>query len=236
MADPVVFIPGLAHTAELFSDQLTAVSVERTITIANHRRHDTLAGIADALLAETAPRFVLIALSMGGYVAFEILRRAPERVSALVLMNTTARPDTDETRERRERLIAIADAGRFVEVPALQMQAQVAPDRANDADLLAIVRRMAEQTGPEAFVRQQRAIMGRPDSRPALPAIGCPTLMIVGDRDQIVPVEHGQEIVSAIPGSRLVTMPMCGHLSTLERPAAATHALMEFLSGLPLDE
>jgi pimeloyl-ACP methyl ester carboxylesterase len=236
MADPVVFIPGLAHTGELFSDQIAAVSVDRTVTIANHRRHDTISALAETLLAETAPRFVLAALSMGGYVAFEILRRAPERVSALVLMNTTARPDSDETRERRERLIAIVEAGRFAEVPAMQMQMQVAPERTNDADILAIVRRMAEQTGPEAFMRQQRAILARPDSRPTLATISCPTLMIMGDRDQIVPIEHGQEIVAGIAGSRMVTMPMCGHLSTLERPQAATHALMEFLAGLPASE
>jgi pimeloyl-ACP methyl ester carboxylesterase len=233
MADPVVFVPGLALTARLFEHQVRTLAADRTLVLANHRRHDDLAALAGALLPELPARFVLAGLSMGGYVAFEILRQAPERVAALVLMDTTARPDADAARERRLAQIALAEDGRYGEIPALQLPLLVAPERAGDPDVVAAVRAMMEETGAESFVRQQRAIMGRPDSRPLLPAISCPTLVVVGDRDALTPPDHAAEIAEAVPGARLATMPLCGHLSALERPEAVSHALAAFLDGLP---
>jgi pimeloyl-ACP methyl ester carboxylesterase len=233
MADAIVFVPGLACTGRLFDHQIRAVSADRTVVLANQRRHDDLAAMAAALLSELPGRFVLAGLSMGGYVAFEILRQAPERVSALVLMDTTARPDPEASRERRLAQIALASEGRFAEIPALQIPVLLAPERTGDPDLVAAVRSMMEETGAEAFIRQQRAIMGRPDSRPGLAAVSCPTLVIVGDRDAITPPEHAAEIAGAIPGAQMVTMPLCGHLAAIERPEAVTHALTTFLDGLP---
>ncbi|HUG60562.1 MAG TPA: alpha/beta fold hydrolase [Methylomirabilota bacterium] len=229
MANPVVFIPALACTADLFADQIRAISRGRTVVLANHRRHASVTHLGETLLGELPPRFVLVGLSMGGYAAFELLRRAPERISALVLMDTTARPDSEEATARRERMIGLVEAGRFNDIAPLTMPTAVAPERADDPDLVAAVRRMVDETGPDAYVRQQRLVIGRPDSRPLLPAIACPTLVVVGDRDQITPPEVAEEIASAVPGARLVTMPMCGHLSTLERPQAATHALVQFI-------
>lgn len=230
MTDPIVFVPGLNTTVDLFAHQIGALSATRTIVVANHRRHDSIADIGAAILDEAPRRFVLAALSMGGYVAFEMMRRAPERISALVLMDTTARPDTEEAGRNRRRLIDIAERGRFEDVPGLQMPMLVAPDRVDDPALVAVVRRMARETGPEVFVRQQRAVMARVDSRPFLSRIACPTLMIVGDRDAITPPEHAREIADGIPGARLVVLPDCGHLSTLERPEAVSAAIVGFLA------
>lgn len=230
MAHPIVFIPGLNCTARLFDSQADVFGAERTIVHANQRRHDSLAGMAAAILDEAPGRFVLAGLSMGGYVSFEIMRRAPERVAGLVLMDTTARPDTDEAKERRRRQIEIAEAGRFVDIPPLQLPNLIPPERLTDEGLVATIRGMAFATGPDAFVRQQRAIMERPDSRPGLASITCPTLVIVGDRDLLTPPEVAEEIAAGIGGARLARMPACGHLSTLERPAAVNHALGEFLT------
>ncbi len=229
MSMPLVFIPGLNCTAELFSAQIASLSGNRTIAIANHRRHDSIRNIATPLLDELPPRFVLAGLSMGGYIAFEMMRRAPERIAGLILMDTSARPDTSDATERRLRQIEIAEHGRFSEIPSLQIAAQLPPERQSDEALTAIIRRMAEETGAEAFIRQQKAIMSRPDSRPDLPRIACPTLVIVGDKDAITPPEIAKEIADGIPNAHLAVMPACGHLASIERPAAVNHAINEFL-------
>lgn len=230
MSHPVVFVPGLNCTARLFADQISTLSDERSVVIANHRRHASLGALSAALVQELPPRFVLVGLSMGGYVALDLMRRAPERVAGLVLMNTSARPDTDEQRTTRERRIRIVEGGRFADVVAAQMPALIHPARAGDAALVSEIRAMADETGPDAYVRQQHAIMGRPDSRPDLSAIACPTLVLVGDADAITPPEVAEEMAGAIPDARLAVLPDCGHLSTLERPGAATAALTGFLA------
>ena len=231
MTDPILFVPGLNCTEELFSPQIAALSPGRATMVADQRRHDTIAGMAAAALAAAPPRFVLAGLSMGGYVTLEIMRQAPERVSRLVLMDTSARPDTEDSKRTRERLIAIAEAGRFAEIPDLQVPSLLAPARMADPSLLGVIRRMAADTGPDAFVRQQRAIMGRVDSRPHLGRIGCPVLMIVGDLDRITPPDHAAEIAAAVPDGTLVVIPGVGHLSTLEAPDVVNSALDHFLAG-----
>jgi pimeloyl-ACP methyl ester carboxylesterase len=126
-------------------------------------------------------------------------------------------------------MIGLAEGGRFGEVPDLLFPMFVHRNRQGDEQLRAIVRAMAEETGPEAFVRQQRAIMTRPDCRPQLGSIRCPTLVLVGDGDELTPPMLSEEIAAGIAGARLVRVPDCGHLSTLERPQAVNHALVEWL-------
>ena len=125
--------------------------------------------------------------------------------------------------------IALAESGRLAEVAELLFPLFVHRDRHSDEDLKRVVRTMAEETGPEAFVRQQRAIMARPDLRPHLASIRCPTLVLVGDGDQLTPPPLSEEIAAGIAGSRLVVVPECGHLSTLERPEAVNEALVEWI-------
>src|SRR5215472_9932936 len=180
--------------------------------------------------ASAPPRFALAGLSMGGYVALTIVRRAPERVQRLALLDTSARPETSEQTARRKPQIALAEAGRFAEVPPLQFPVFVHRNRQNDEALRARVRRMAEETGAQAFLRQQQAIMTRADTRPFLSAIKCPTLVLVGDGDEITPPALSQEIAAGVAGSRLVVIADCGHLSTMERPDAVNRALSDWLS------
>jgi pimeloyl-ACP methyl ester carboxylesterase len=189
-----------------------------------------MSGIARRILSQAPPRFALIGLSMGGYVAFELLRQAPERVAKLALLDTTARPDLPEQTEQRKRQIDMARSGRFIGIPALLFPKFVAPSRHGDRVLQAIVRGMAEDVGPAAFVRQQTAIMERVDSRPRLEAIACPALVLVGEHDALTPPDRAAEIAAAIPNARHIVVPDCGHLSTLEQPQAVTRALTEFLS------
>ena len=226
---PIVLVPGLNCSARLYAEQVPELWGFGPVTIVDHRRDDNVAAIAKRILATAPPRFALVGLSMGGYIALAIVREAPERVARLALLDTSARPDTAEQSERRRGMIALAEGGRFSELPDLLFPVFVHRNRQGDETLRVIVRTMAEETGPQAFMRQQRAIMTRPDCRPQLASIRCPTLVLVGDGDELTPPALSQEIHAGVTGSRLVTVPDCGHLSTLEWPEPVNQALVEWL-------
>lgn len=227
---PLLLVPGLNCTAALWADQVAALGAGRTVIVADHTRRDSIAALASAVLADAPPRFALAGLSMGGYVAMEILRVAPERVERLALLDTQARADTAEASDVRRQTIAIAEAGGFAKIAAMQYPRLVAPARLDDAELEARVRAMADAVGPAAFVRQQTAIMGRIDSRPSLAAIRCPTTVIVGSEDQLTPPPLAREMADLVPAARLVEIAGAGHLAPLEAPAAVTAALAEWLT------
>jgi pimeloyl-ACP methyl ester carboxylesterase len=231
MSDPLVLIPGLTCTAELFAPQWRTLGVGRQVCVAEHRIDDSLGAAVERLLVLAPPRFALCGLSMGGYLAFEVLRRAPERVTRLALLDTSAKPPTADSNQLRMEMIKLAEAGQFDRVIAMMWQRLVAPARREDAALRDIVRRMATDTGPEAFVRQQKAIMGRPDSRLDLSAIRVPTLVLCGSEDILTPVAESEEIASGIKGANLVILPGSGHLSTLEAPDSVAAALTNWLAA-----
>ena len=226
---PIVLVPGLNCSARLYAEQIPALWQFGPVMVADHTRDDSMTAIARRILAAAPPRFALAGLSMGGYLAMEVTRQAPERVAKLALLDTGARAETPQRTESRRRVIELAETGRFTEVPDLQFPVFVHRDRHGDAALKNLVRLMAEETGPQAFLRQERAIIGRADAREGLPAIRCPTLVLVGDGDTLTPPPLSEEIAALIPGARLVVIADCGHLSTLERPAAVTQALVEWM-------
>ncbi|HTE42372.1 MAG TPA: alpha/beta fold hydrolase [Steroidobacteraceae bacterium] len=226
---PIVFVPGLFCTARLFADQIGPLWKFGSITIADHSRDDTMAAMAQRILAASPPRFALVGLSMGGYVAFEIWRQASDRVAKLALLDTTARPDTPEQTKVRNDQIAQAEAGKFAAIvdKALPMLIH----RQGDQGLRAVVKQMAADTGEDAFIRQQRAIVGRADSRPDLAKILCPTLVLVGAEDKLIPPDRSREMADGIAGAKMVTVDACGHISSLEQPAKVTEALVDWMSN-----
>lgn len=230
MKEPLVLVPGLSCNAALYAPQWPALADGRPILVADHARDDTLSAIVKRLLAAAPPRFALCGLSMGGYVAFEVLRQAPERVTRLALLDTSAKPATPETNIPREQMIALAEKGAFDNVTTLLWQKLVAPARLADEPLRLLVRGMADEVGAEGFVRQQKAIMQRPDSRPVLAGLSIPVLVLVGQEDEITPVAEAQEMAGLVGNAaRLAIVRECGHLSTLEAPEAVTGELLRWL-------
>ena len=228
---PTVLVPGLNCSARLYAEQVPALWQFGPVTVADHTRDDSMVAIASRILAAAPPRFALAGLSMGGYIALEIVRLAPQRVVKLALLDTSSHAETAEQTERRRPVIDLAQASRFAEVSELQFPIFVHRARYGDEALKNLVRTMAAETGPQAFLRQLRAIISRQDARAGLSAITCPTLVLVGDGDELTPPALSQEIAGAISSARLVVVPDCGHLSTLERPGAVNKALVEWMQS-----
>jgi pimeloyl-ACP methyl ester carboxylesterase len=228
---PIVLVPGLLCSARLYAEQIPALWRFGPVTVADHTRDDTIAAIARRSLAAAPPRFALVGLSMGGYIALEMMRQASARIARIALLDTGARPESPEQTRARLPRIELAKAGRFAEVIDGQFPQLVYRDRRNDAELKAVVQTMAEEVGADGFLRQMAAIMSRADSRPGLSAIACPALVLVGDSDELTPPALAQEIAAGIRGAHLVVVPECGHVSTLERPQAVNEALVGWMTS-----
>ncbi len=229
MADRLLLLPGLLCDETLWRAQMAALSGLVSVSTADMTRDDSIGAMAGRVLAAAPDRFALAALSMGGYVAFEILRIAPNRVTRLCLMDTSARPDTPSQARRRRGLIELAQKGRFLGVTPRLLPTLLHADSLADVQLTQSVMAMTERVGAAAFLRQQHAILGRPDSRPLLPSIKVPTLVVVGRGDQTTPPDLAAEIADGIPGARLVVLEGCGHLPPMERPDEVNTLLREWL-------
>lgn len=225
----LVLVPGLLCDDRLWRHQVEHLAGLADPIIADVTRGALMPEMARAVLDAAPERFALAGLSMGGYVALEIMRIAPERVARLALLDTSARADTPEQITTRRELIELSQVGRFDEVPRKLLPNIVHPDRLDDEWLTSTVFAMAEAVGPEAFVRQEETIIGRPDSRGDLSGIACPTLVLCGREDALTPMHLHEEMTALIPGSRLRVIDECGHLSALERPEEVTAALREWL-------
>ena len=222
---PLLLIPGLLCDEALWRHQIDHLGEVADTTVADHTRHDRMEDIAASILQAAPPRFALAGLSMGGYIALEILRVAPERVLRLALLDTTARPDTPEAAQRRRDLLALVARGNFKGVTRQMLPLFIHPDRLGDETLTRPIMEMGERVGSAAYVRQQTAILNRRDARPNLAAIHCPTLVICGRQDALTPLPVSEELASGIPNATLTVIEDCAHLPTMERPQAAT-ALM----------
>ena len=226
---PLVLVPGLLCSRALWEPQISEFSAIADVSVADPASHSTLREIAGNLLAAAPERFALAGLSMGGYIAFEVLRQAPERVERVALLDTSARSDTEEQAARRRGLIELAQKGNFKGVTPALLPLFLHPDRVDEMVLVNTISAMAEDVGKDGFLRQQAAIMGRPDSRPLLPDIDCPAVVGVGRQDALTPVDCAEEIAAGINGAELVVIEDCGHLTTLEEPEQTNAALRRWL-------
>jgi pimeloyl-ACP methyl ester carboxylesterase len=230
LSQPIVLVPGLNCTAECYAGQIPSLWQFGSVLIPDHKRGSSMAEIAAAILADAPPTFALAGFSMGGYIVFEMLRQAPQRVTRLALIDTMARLDTPEGLQKRHDAVALAQAGKLRQLVAANYPASVHPQNAQNPNIRDISVRMAVENGPEVYIRQQQAIISRPDSLPLLSTIGVPTTVIVGEADTITPVADAHIMADAIPNANLVTIAGAGHMSPTEQPAMVAHALVGWLS------
>lgn len=226
---PLVLLPGLGSDAALWEHQLRDLADIAEMSVGDTLHDDTLPAMAKRVLASAPPRFALAGLSMGGYLAFELMRRAPKRVLRLALLDTSARPDTPEQTETRRQAIAASERYDFAALARTSLAQLVAPDASEEVRDTVVA--MSVRVGPEVYRRQQRAIIARPDSRPSLAAIAVPTLVLVGEEDRLTPPAVAEEIRHGIAEATLVRVPRSGHLPALERPGEVTDALRRWLAA-----
>ena len=227
----LILVPGLLNTQRLFERQIDGLADLVDVVVPEIWHHDSMGAMADAILATAPPRFALGGFSMGGYVSFEILRRAPQRVERLALIDTQATPDTPEIAARRRGFIEQSKLGRFHGVQTSLLPTLLHPSHLGDASITQPILDMAAEVGADGFVNEQIANMNRSDSRPLLVDIHVPTVVIVGHQDQSTPIERAREMAADIANARLVVLEECGHMSALERPAEVTAALRRWLTA-----
>ena len=231
MARPtLVLLPGLLNTRRLFQQQIADLAGVADVIVPDLWHFDSIGAMADAALKLAPDRFALGGFSMGGYVCFEILRRAAGRVERLALMDTQAVPDTPEASARRKGFIEQTRLGRFHGVQPSLLPQIVHRDRVNDQSVIGPILEMAAEVGADGFCRSQTAMIARPDSRPILVEIKQPTLVLVGRQDIATPLARAEEMAADISHSRLVVIDQCGHMAPLEKPAEVSAALGRWLT------
>lgn len=227
---PLLLLPGLLNDAELWREQIEGLSDIADCVVGDLTGSDALRPLAEQVLARMsagAP-FALAGFSLGGYVAQEVLRLAPERVARLALLDTSARADSPQrAAQRREQERRVSAPGTFVGFGERLMRSYVDVSRHGDGALLQRVQAMTRRLGAEVFLRQSR--IARIDGRELLAGFARPTLVLCGENDAITPPALSREIAGLVPGARLVELPGCGHLAPLERPAEVTAAMREWL-------
>ena len=227
---PLVLVPGLGSDGWIWAQQAGALADIAAVSIGDTLHDDSIAGMAARILSQAPARFALGGISMGGYVALEIVRQAPERVTRIAFFDTSARPDTPEqTQARRAGNARIAAGEDYEAMTRAGREWLIHPD-APDAVAEGLVA-MALRVGPEMYMRQQEAIIARPDSRPLLPTIAVPALVVAGAEDRMIAPAMAEEIAAGIPRARMAHVARCGHLPPVERPAETTALLRAWLAG-----
>lgn len=231
-----ILIPPLLCSAQVYAPILDTVWSYGSVTIADTRLDASIAAMAARIIRDSPERFVLVGTSMGGYVALEVLRQAPERVAGLALISSSARADSaDQLAARRTQSQMVRD-GHFSELVDAAFRGVVAERNVADPTLLGVWRSMADTVGAEKFLQQQAAVMGRSDSLDLLPGITCPTFVIYGAEDRLIPPSESHDMAAAIPGANLRRVDAAGHFLLLERPSEANAILHDFLRSVPDDQ
>jgi len=230
MAEPLVFLPGLMCDARLFGPQIAALSAQHSVTVGCLTADDTVEAMARRVLSDAPAEFALAGLSMGGIVAMEVVRQAPDRVTRLALLDTNPLSETPNIAAMREPQIVAAKTGKLESVMREEMKPNYLAPGPNQAAVLELVMDMAMHLGPEVFVRQSRALQKRPDQQATLRKLKIPTLVLCGEHDALCPVRRHTFMAELIRTAKLVILEDAGHLPTLEQPDQTTAALQAWLA------
>jgi len=229
----LILLPGLACDATVWREQLPALATHHFVRVSDvHFRFDTLPEMAAALLAENPGRHVLIGTSMGGMLALEAQRQAPQRVAAMALLGSTARADTPELLRLRSDAIVLFEQDRVDEVLRANVLFAFHPNSTRNRALIDGYLAMLRRAGAPALIRQNRAVMARIDSRPLLASAACPVLVGCGEADLLTTPEHARELAALLPQARLDMLPGAGHMLTMEQPERVNALLLRWLETL----
>lgn len=225
----LILIPGLLNDADLWRDQVAFLSSDFDVRVADITRGETLADLARTVLEDAPPTLSVAGFSLGGYVAQEMLRQAPERIERLALLDTAIRPDTPERAKERQALSRLADApGRFIGMGDRMMRAYLSPEHAADPAMTGRVQAMTRRLGLDVFLRQNA--LERPDGEAALRSFDGPVLILCGEMDQITPLSTHREMAALVANGELVVVPDCGHLTPIEAPDIVSRALRRWMA------
>lgn len=228
----LLLLPGLAGDATMWRDQVSALARWQPVVTDVHMREPTIPDMARALLREHAGPLALCGASMGGMVAMEAARQAPDRIVGLALLGTSAEPENDEMRAVRESAMELFAQGRMAEVIEPNVHFAFDPANAQRPELVQAYLDFVYRCGADQLIRQNRAVIARPDARLHLPQIRCPMLVMIGESDQLTPPAKGEAIAALVPQAQLVRVASCGHMLTMEQPAVVNAALAGWLEGL----
>lgn len=228
---PLILIPGMMCDARLFSPQIAAFSGARDLYLASISQHDSVLGLAQDILSNAPPRFAACGLSMGGIVAMEILRLAPDRVDRIALLDTNPLAEKDEVKARRFPQMMAARQGRLAEIMRDEMKPNYLADTPHRGGLLDLCMDMALTLGPHVFLRQSRALMDRRDQSNTLANAKLPALVLCGRDDALCDVDRHRLMASLLPGSQLEIIGNAGHMPTLEQPDLTNAALSRWLEA-----
>ena len=227
----VLLLPGSLCDEWIWHPQIAALSDSYDVDVPHFLEFDTIEAMAMAVLASAPERFSLAGHAMGGRVALEVLRAAPERVERLALLDSSVHPIRGGEGERRKPLIDLAQRDGMEALARAWLPRIVRPACLEDLALMDGLTKMMCRLTPETYIREASALLNRPDARTVLPMIKCPTLILTGRDDPLSPPGPNEELAAQIPNARLVILDNCSHFPTLEAPQATTAALRQWLSA-----
>ncbi len=231
MSDPVVFLPPMMCDARVFAPQIKAFSGRQAMIFAPLTMGDTVREMAGQVLAAAPERFAMLGLAMGGIVAMEVARQAPERITKLCLMDTNPLAETPAAAAAREPQIIAAKSGRLEEAMRAEMRPEYLAPGTGRRAVLDTVMEMADDLGASIFVRQSRALQKRPDQQRTLRRLQIPTLVVCGEHDKLYPVKRHEFLADLIPDAKLAIVHDAGHLPVLEQPAQVNEILRDWMSA-----
>ena len=231
MNDPLILIPGLMCDARAFLPQIMTLSKGRTITIALPTPGATVEEISARILAGAPQKFVLVGQGLGGDVALDLVRRAADRVTRIVLLSTDPLAEAPQIAAAREARMIAAGAGRLAAAMAEEVPMASLANVPHRPEIVATLKAMAVDLGPEVFAAQSRAMQRRPDQQKTLRRALLPALILAGAEDRMVPLRRQELTAGLMPFAKLVVIEGAGHMAPLEQPQAVTDALEAFLAG-----